>query len=114
VDAVVADHLPQIESGWVSLRMPKAKLTDAEYNVMACFWHEELDHGFGPTLLWRLENGITRPEFFEMMHVVAMQLDAEGKNEVDLPIEPVEIPWADAREFRRRLRELSSKALTRP
>jgi hypothetical protein len=90
--------------------MPKAKLTDAEYNVMACFWHEELDCGFGPTLLWRLENGITRAEFFEMMHVVALQLDAEGKNEVDVPIEPVEIPWADAREFRRRLRELSSKA----
>ena len=34
--------------------MPKAKLTDAELNVMACFWHDELDFEFGPTLLWRL------------------------------------------------------------
>ncbi len=94
--------------------MSKVELTDAEHNVMACFWHEELDFGFGPTLLWRLENGIAHSEFFEMMHVLAMQLDAEGRNEVDLPIEPVEIPWSDAGEFRRRLRELLSNVPRRP
>ena len=90
--------------------MPKSKLTDAERNVMACFWHEELDSEFGPTLLWRLENGIAHSEFFEMMRVVSNELEAKGKNEVDLPIEPVEIPWSDAEEFRRRLRELLSNA----
>ena len=46
MDAVVAVHLPHVDSGRVSLHMSKAKLTDAEYNVMACFWHEELDCGF--------------------------------------------------------------------
>ena len=94
--------------------MSKAKLTDAEHSVMACFWHEELDFGFGPTLLWRLENGIARSEFFKMMHVVATQLESEGTNEVDLPIEPVEIPWTDAEDFRRRLRELLSNVPRQP
>lgn len=88
--------------------MPKAKLTDAERNVMASFWHDELDFEFGPTLLWRLDNGIAHSEFFDMMHVACKELEAKGKNQVDLPIEPVEIPWADAEEFRRRLRELLS------
>ena len=88
--------------------MLRAKLTDAELNVMACFWHQELDSEFGPTLLWRLDNGIAHSEFSEMMHVVGKELAARGKNEVDLPIEPVEIPWADAEEFRWRLRELLS------
>ena len=88
--------------------MPKAKLTDAELNVMACFWHDELDFEFGPTLLWRLDNGITHLEFLDMMYVVSRQLEAKGKNEVNRPIEPVEIPWADAEAFRRRLRELLS------
>ena len=88
--------------------MSKARLTDAERNVMACFWHEELDFNFGPTLLWRLDNRITHLEFLDMMHVVGKQLEAKGKNEVDRPIEPVEIPWSDGEEFRRRLRELLS------
>jgi len=86
--------------------MPKAKLTDAALNVMACFWHDELDFEFGPTLLWRLDNGITHLEFLDMMHVMGQQLEAEGKDEVDRPIEPIEIPWSDVEEFRRRLREL--------
>ncbi len=86
--------------------MPDGKLTDAELNVMACFWHFELDFGFGPTLLWRLENEVEHHEFHEMMHVVAMQLKSEGKSQIDPPTEPAEIPWSDAAEFRRRLREL--------
>ena len=73
--------------------MPKAKLTEAERNVMSSFWHDELDFEFGPTLLWRLDNGIAHSEFFDMMHVACKELESKGKNEVDLPVEPVEIPW---------------------
>ena len=92
--------------------MSKAKLTDAERNVMASFWHDGLDGSssgrddFWPILLWQTEEWIEDSEFFDMMSVMAKELESEGKNEVDRPIYPVEIPWADAGEFRRRLRAL--------
>ena len=86
--------------------MPKAKLTTAERNVMACFWLQELDFEYGPTLMWRLENEVTHAEFLDMMYVMGKELEAEGTNEVEPPTEPVEIPWSDGGEFRQRLRQL--------
>ena len=86
--------------------MPKAELTKAERNVMACFWLQELDFECGPTLMWRLENEVTHAEFLDMMYVMGKELEAEGTNQVEPPTEPIEIPWSDGGEFRQRLRQL--------
>jgi hypothetical protein len=94
--------------------MSTAKLTDAERNVMASFWHDGLDGPnsgkpeFWMISLWQLDHGVEDSEFFAMMSVMAKELEAEGKNEVGRPVYPLEIPWADAGEFRRRLWELLS------
>ena len=100
--------------------MSTAKLTDAECNVMAAFWHDGLDGlnscrpEFWMVFLWQLDHEIGDSEFFAMMSVMAKELEAEGKNEVGQPVYPLDIPWADAEEFRQRLRELLSDDPRRP
>ncbi len=86
--------------------MGLSDLTPEDRNFLAAYWYEEFSHGLASLLLWGADNGVSESEFFEMMHVLAKELEDEGKKEVDRPVE-VEIPWANATEFRRRLHELS-------
>lgn len=115
--------------------MAEARMTAAERNAMACFWHEglespgwgswlsdltpedrnflaaclyeEFSNGLASLLLWAADHGVRESELFEMMHVLAKELEAKEIVEVEPPIEPVEIPWADAYEFRKRLHALN-------
>ena len=90
----------------------KAKLTEAEKNAIAWFWHQELEEEFddvtggGPTWFWRWKHGVTKAEFHGMVHLLGKELEAEGKNEIEKPTEPFEIPWTNAEEFRARYQQL--------
>lgn len=85
--------------------MSRAKLTGEERNYLSFYWHNYLDD-----FIYNEYNGELFPdsEIHKMMQVFGKELASEGKFDVDPPIEPCLLPWADTDDLRRRLLELTS------